>query len=44
VQARNGQAQQARESWTRAAAIYDDLGDSTQAAEVRAEQAKADNS
>jgi DNA-binding SARP family transcriptional activator len=44
AQARNGLAQQARESWTQAAAIFADLGDSTQAAEVRAEQAKADNS
>jgi len=38
--ARNGTVQQARESYEQAAAIFDDLGDSTQAAEVRAEQAK----
>jgi tetratricopeptide (TPR) repeat protein len=38
--ARNGQVQQARESYDQAAAIFDDLGDGTQAAEVRAEQAK----
>jgi DNA-binding SARP family transcriptional activator len=43
VLARNDPAQ-ARESWAQAAAIFDDLGDSTQAAEVRAEQAKADDS
>ena len=41
VQARNDLAQQARESWAQAAEIFDDLGDSTQAAEVRAEQAKS---
>jgi DNA-binding SARP family transcriptional activator len=39
VQARNGLAQRARESWAQAAAIFEDLGDSAQAAEVRAEQA-----
>jgi DNA-binding SARP family transcriptional activator len=39
VQARNGLAQQARESWAQAAAIFEDLGDSAQAAEVGAEQA-----
>jgi tetratricopeptide (TPR) repeat protein len=38
TQARNGLAAEARESWTQAAAIFDDLGDSVQAAEVRAEQ------
>jgi DNA-binding SARP family transcriptional activator len=38
AQARNGLAAQARESWTRAAGIFDDLGDSARAAEVRAEQ------
>jgi DNA-binding SARP family transcriptional activator len=44
VLARKDLAQQARESRAQAAAIFDDLGDSAQAAEVRAEQAKADNS
>jgi DNA-binding SARP family transcriptional activator len=39
VQARNGLSQQARESWAQAAAILEDLGDSAQADEVRAEQA-----
>ena len=38
AQARTGLAAEARESWTQAAAIFDDLGDSVQAAEVRAEQ------
>jgi tetratricopeptide (TPR) repeat protein len=38
AQARNGLAAEARESWTRAAGIFDDLGDSVRAAEVRAEQ------
>ncbi len=42
VQARNGLPEQARESWAQAAAIFDDLGDGVQAAEVRAEQAKSD--
>jgi DNA-binding SARP family transcriptional activator len=37
AQARNGLAAEARESWARSAAIFDDLGDSDQAAEVRAE-------
>jgi DNA-binding SARP family transcriptional activator len=37
AQARNDLAAQARESWAQAAAIFDDLGDSGQAAEVRAE-------
>ena len=37
--ARLGAAAQARESWIQAAAIFEELGDSTQAAEVRAEQA-----
>ena len=41
VQARSGLSEQARESWAQAAAILDDLGDSVQAAEVRAEQAKS---
>ena len=41
VQARNGLPEQARESWAQAAAIFDDLGDGVQAAEVRAEQAKS---
>jgi tetratricopeptide (TPR) repeat protein len=38
TQARNGLAAQARESRARAAAIFDSLGDTGQAAEVRAEQ------
>jgi DNA-binding SARP family transcriptional activator len=38
AQARNGLAAEAHESWTRAAGIFDDLGDSSQAAEVRAER------
>jgi tetratricopeptide (TPR) repeat protein len=38
AQAHSGLAAEARESWTRAAKIFDDLGDSAQAAEVRAEQ------
>jgi DNA-binding SARP family transcriptional activator len=38
AQARDGLATEARESWTRAAEIFDDLGDSAQAAEVRAER------
>jgi DNA-binding SARP family transcriptional activator len=38
AQLRNGLAAEARESWTRAAGIFDDLGDSARAAEVRAEQ------
>jgi len=38
AQARSGLAAEAHESWTRAAAIFDDLGDSAQAAEVRAER------
>ena len=37
AEARNDLASQARESRARAAAIFDDLGDSAQAAEVRAE-------
>ena len=37
AQARNGLAAEARESWARAAGIFDELGDSAQAAEVRAE-------
>jgi DNA-binding SARP family transcriptional activator len=44
AQARSGQAAQARESWTRAARIFDDLGDSARAAEVRAEQDTSGNS
>jgi DNA-binding SARP family transcriptional activator len=36
--ARAGLAAEAHESWTQAAAIFDDLGASVQAAEVRAEQ------
>ena len=38
VQARNGLAADARESRFQAAAIFDDLGDTAQAAQVRAEQ------
>ncbi|HEY6311775.1 MAG TPA: BTAD domain-containing putative transcriptional regulator [Streptosporangiaceae bacterium] len=38
AQARLGLTADAQESWTRAAAIFDDLGDAAQAAEVRAEQ------
>ena len=34
-----GLAAEARESWTQAAAIFEELGDSAEAAEVRAEQA-----
>jgi len=37
IQARNDLAAEARESWARSAAIFDDLGDTVQAAEVRAE-------
>ncbi len=36
VQARGGLVAEARESWARSAAIFDDLGDSAQAAEIRA--------
>ena len=36
VRARGGLVAEARDSWTRAAAIFDDLGDSAQAAEIRA--------
>jgi DNA-binding SARP family transcriptional activator len=39
AQSRAGLAAEARESWSRAAAIFEELGDSAQAAEVRAEQA-----
>jgi DNA-binding SARP family transcriptional activator/Tfp pilus assembly protein PilF len=39
AQNRAGQVAEARESWAQAAAIFDDLGDSTQAANIRAEQA-----
>jgi tetratricopeptide (TPR) repeat protein len=38
AQIRNGLMAQARESFTQAAAIFADLGDNAQAAEVRAEQ------
>jgi DNA-binding SARP family transcriptional activator/Tfp pilus assembly protein PilF len=37
AQARAGLTEQARESWARSAAIFDDLGDSAQAADIRAE-------
>jgi DNA-binding SARP family transcriptional activator len=36
VQARGGLAAEAGQSWARAAAIFDDLGDAVQAAEIRA--------
>jgi tetratricopeptide (TPR) repeat protein len=39
AQSRAGLAAEARESWSRAAVIFEELGDSAQAAEVRAEQA-----
>jgi DNA-binding SARP family transcriptional activator len=38
TQARNGLIAEAHESWARSAAVFDDLGDNIQAAEVRAEQ------
>jgi DNA-binding SARP family transcriptional activator len=38
VQARNGLAAQARQSWAQAGAIFDELGDLVQADKVRAEQ------
>jgi DNA-binding SARP family transcriptional activator len=38
AQIRNGQVAEARESWAQAAAIFDELGEADQAAEVRAEQ------
>jgi tetratricopeptide (TPR) repeat protein len=38
---RSGQSAQAWESWNQAAAIFDDLGDSVQAAEIRAERASS---
>jgi tetratricopeptide (TPR) repeat protein len=38
VQARNGLADEARQSWAQAAAIFDELGDLAQAAQVRDEQ------
>ena len=41
AQARSGLAAEAHESWTRAAGIFDDLGDGAQAAEVRAERDSA---
>jgi DNA-binding SARP family transcriptional activator len=41
AQSRSGLSAQARESWNQAAAIFDDLGDGAQAAEVRAEQASS---
>ena len=41
AQSRNGQPAQAWESWNHAAAIFDHLGDSVQAAEVRADQASS---
>ena len=37
VQADNDLEAEARESWARAAAIFEELGDSAQAAEIRAE-------
>jgi DNA-binding SARP family transcriptional activator len=44
AQARNGLAAEADESWVRSAAIFEDLGDSDQAAEVRAEHLTSGNS
>jgi DNA-binding SARP family transcriptional activator len=41
AQSRNGQPAQAWESWNQAVAIFDHLGDSVQAAEVRADQASS---
>jgi DNA-binding SARP family transcriptional activator/Tfp pilus assembly protein PilF len=41
AQNRAGLVTEARESWAQAAAIYDDLGDQVQAAEVRAEQVQS---
>ena len=41
AQSRAGLAHGARESWTQAAAIFEELGDSAEAAEVRAEQEAA---
>jgi DNA-binding SARP family transcriptional activator len=38
AQARTGHRAEARESWAQAAAVFEDLGDSAEAAEVRAEQ------
>ena len=38
AQSRAGLTAEARESWAQAAAIFDDLGDSDQAAEIRAER------
>jgi DNA-binding SARP family transcriptional activator/Tfp pilus assembly protein PilF len=38
AQCRAGQRAEARESWAQAVAIFEDLGDSAEAAEVRAEQ------
>ena len=38
AECRVGQAAQARQSWAQAAAIFEELGDRTEAAEVRAEQ------
>jgi len=42
AQAENGQVAEARRSWTEAAAIFDELGDETQAAQVRTDLAGAD--
>jgi DNA-binding SARP family transcriptional activator len=44
AQTRNGQPAEARESWAQAAAIFEDLGDSAEAAEVRAQQEASGNS
>ncbi|MGH3418497.1 MAG: ATP-binding protein, partial [Streptosporangiaceae bacterium] len=41
AQSRVGLAAEARESWSRAAAIFEELGDSAQAAGVRAEQGES---
>jgi hypothetical protein len=41
AQNRSGLAAEARASWTRAAAIFEELGDSAEAEEVRTEQAES---
>ena len=42
AQSRLGLVAEARESWTLAAALFEEVGDSAEAAETRAEQAKSD--
>jgi tetratricopeptide (TPR) repeat protein len=44
AQSRIGRRAEARESWAQAAAIFEDLGDSAEAAEVRAQQEASGNS